>query len=335
MKTRKRYADVLGFLGDVGMPMLDAVTIGNARKSGVRLIHLTTSWPMRDWKTTLAMHVKVAGELESRAQDFEIIRTRSDLEALEGTGKIGLILGMQDPSCIGSRLDRLKTLFEEGLRTIQVAYQHANPYGSGFLAEETDQGLTPLGRKFLGAAEQAGLIPDLSHLSVKTCLESIRSVQGPVMISHTTARAVYDHPRGSADAVFRAIASKKRTLVGVLAMTFFLDSADNGLETFIRHLRHVSAVMGKDKVAIGSDGPVGGFTDLAAAKRAFLHETQRLMDPEGRLMSRWPTHIPELFSDPYGFDVLRKALRPHFTAKEVDGILGANAWRFFEESLPG
>jgi len=335
MKGKRRYADLLGFLGDVGMPMLDAATIGKAKKSGVRLVHLTTSWPMRDWEGTLRMHVRVAGELERRPQDFQIIRSRRDLENLEQDSRIGVILGMQDPTCIGARLDRVETLFQEGLRTMQVAYQVANPYGSGFVAEKTDQGLTSLGKEFLAAVEGSGLIPDLSHLSMQTCLDSIRILQGPVMISHTTARAVYDHPRGSGDDVFRALAEKRRTLVGVLAMTFFLDPVEDGLGPFVRHLRHIRGVIGKERVAIGSDGPVGGFTDLGAAKSAFLQETQNLMDPQGRLKSRWPTHIPELSHNPHGFDVLREALLPHFTAEEVDAILGRNAWRFFEESLPG
>ena len=178
------------------------------------------------------------------------------------------------------------------------------------------------------------MIPDLSHLSTQTCLDAMGVTRGPVMISHTTARGVYDHPRGSSDTVLRALAEKPRSLVGVLAMTFFLDPEENGVEPLLRHLLHISRFVGKDKVVIGSDGPVGGFTDLSAARASF-EKTRKLIDPEGRLRSRWPTHIPELFESPRGFEELKEALLPHFNADEVEVILGGGAWRFFEESLPG
>jgi hypothetical protein len=78
---------------------------------------------------------------------------------------------------------------------------------------------------------------------------------------------------------------------------------------------------------------VGGFTDLLAARRIFEEKTQQLMDPNGKLRSRWPTHIPEIFDDSRGFDRIYQALSPYFSRKDIDGITGSNAWRFFSEHL--
>ena len=114
---------------------------------------------------------------------------------------------------------------------------------------------------------QAGIVLDLSHLSPSTALDSISLSEGPTIISHTTARTVYHHPRGSSDGVLTEMVGLPRTLVGVLAMTFFLDPKADSLAPFIDHIRHIAALVGPDKVAIGSDGPVGGFTDPAAARR--------------------------------------------------------------------
>jgi microsomal dipeptidase-like Zn-dependent dipeptidase len=130
------------------------------------------------------------------------------------------------------------------------------------------------------------------------------------------------------------MAGLPHTLVGVLGMTFFLDPVVDSLRPFIDHIRHIAALIGPDKVAVGSDGPVGGFTDLVAARKIFEEKTQQMMDPNGELGSRWPTHIPEIFDDPRGFDRIYRALSPYFSPKDIEGITGTNAWRFFSGHLP-
>jgi len=328
------YVDTLGFLGDVGMPMFDDRTKKNAVESGVRLFVMTTAWPMQDWLTSLQMHRQAKEILKQNDDTFHIVLSRADLQRVLDENRIGVILTMQDPACIGDRLDRVHQLFAEGIRVLQVAYHEKNRYGCGFLAEADESGLTDTGRRFIETVNEAGIILDLSHIAPQTALDSIRISRGPTIISHTTARAVYEHPRGAADRVLTEMAGLTDTIVGVLAMTFFLDSTANGLPPFVEHLRHIAALVGPDKVAIGSDGPVGGFTDLIAAEKTFREKTQQLMDPRGELASRWPTHIPEIFETPNGFDRIKQALLPFFRHEETEGITGNNAWRFFEEHLP-
>jgi membrane dipeptidase len=334
MSKDRRYVDMLGFLGDVGPPMFDELTKENARASGVRLFLLTTTWPMLDWKATLQMHRQVKESLSQHQDVFQIVSHKEDLRQVLDSGKIGVILGMQDPGCIGASFDRVHRLFDEGIRVMQVAYQKKNLYGCGFLAEDEDSGLSEAGRQFVETVNTAGMILDLSHLSPLTALDSIKKTKGPTMISHTVSRAVYDHPRGSNDAVLSEMAKFKDTLIGILAMTFFLDAQVDGLGPFVDHLRHISDLVGPDKVAVGTDGPVGGFTDLDAAKIIFEEKAQPMMDPDGALKSRWPTHIPELFENSQGFDRICQALAAHFDRKSVEGICGSNAWRFLSKNLP-
>jgi microsomal dipeptidase-like Zn-dependent dipeptidase len=59
-----------------------------------------------------------------------------------------------------------------------------------------------------------------------------------------------------------------------------------------------------------------------------------MMDPHGEIKSRWPTHIPAVSDDPRGFKRIGRALAPYFTDEEIEGIMGENAWRFFERHLP-
>lgn len=328
------YADMLGFLGDVGMPVADEATRANMLASGVRLFHTTTTWPMQKWDTTLNMHRQSVDTLQMHPETFSIVGSRQDLARVRKDGKIGIIFGIQDPDCIGMEIRRVRRLYEEGIRVIQVAYQRKGSFGCGFLVDADDTGLTEIGRKFVETVGNAGLILDLSHSAPQTALDCLRLCAGPVMISHTCCRSVYDHPRGTAEDVLAEIAKQQDAVVGVLAMTFFLSAADNGLDPLVRHVRHLARSIGTDRVAIGTDAPVGGFTDLTAAERQFRETTQKMMDPRGELKSRWPTHIPAVSDDPRGFERIGQALAPYFTAEEIEGILGENAWRFFERHLP-
>lgn len=328
------YADLLGFLGDIGMPAVDDATRANITASGVKLFHTTTTWPMQGWDATLNMHRQSVDILQTHPETFRIVSSRQDLARVRDDGKIGVILGIQDPDCIGMQTDRVRQLYAEGIRVIQVAYQQKGLFGCGFLVDAEDAGLTEIGRNFVEAVGNAGLILDLSHSAPRTALDCLRLCAGPVMISHTCCRGVYDHPRGTADDVLAEIAKKEAVVVGVLTMTFFLAAADNGLDPMIRHVRHLADRIGAHRVAIGSDAPVGGFTDLTAAERQFRETTQKLMDPRGELKSRWPTHIPAVCDDPRGFQRIGRALAAYFSAEEIEGIMGKNAWHFFEQHLP-
>lgn len=329
------YVDTLGFLGDVAPPMFTPRTLENVRRSGVTLFHLTSALPFQDWSTTTAQIDRIIEGLKAHADTFLVIQSASDLDFLSHSGKIGVIPGIQDPGFIGNRLERVQELFDRGIRIIQVAYQQTSPYGAGFLAEDRDCGLTPLGREFVRAVHQAGMILDLSHLSPRTALECTEKTSGPVMVSHTSARDLYPHPRGSRDDLLFTLAQRGDTLVGVLAMTFFLDRSDDTLAALARHIFHIADKVGADKVAVGSDGPIGGFTHIASAEKAFHETMQRLMDPHGLLGSRWPTHIPDFAHHVYGFKRLESILGEFFQPEKIAGILGDNGYRWFSGALPG
>jgi membrane dipeptidase len=328
------YVDTLGFVRDVAPPLFDEITRKNVLESGVKLIQLTSAWPMQNWPTTLASHKETVRWLNQHLDVFQIVLNRTDLQRLSKTDKIGVILTVQDPTCIGENLDRVHIFFEEGVRVMQVAFQAKNQNGCGFMVEGEDTGLTKTGRRFVSAVNEVGAILDLSHLAPKTALDCISTTTGPIMISHTAARGVYDHPRGTADVVLRTIASHDPTIVGIFAMTFFLDPEENGLGPMVKHIDYVTDIIGPSRVAIGSDGPVGGFTDLKAAETMFYEKTKKLRDPNDELRSRWPTHIPEFSNNSHGFRILGDALSKRFSPQEVAEILGGNAWRFFERSLP-
>lgn len=329
-----RCTDMLGFLGDIGPPMFDEATLSNVRASNVGLIHMTSAWPFMNWTDTLQMHRCLKADLTALDETFKLVIDKRDLETARAENTIAVVLGLQDAAFVGERFERVPRLFYEGLRVMQIAYQHKGLYGSGFLVDAGDDGLTDSGRKLVKAINQSGIILDLSHCAPKTTLDCLRRSAGPTMISHTICRGVYDHPRGVTDDILDEIRRRDDAIVGVLAMTFFLAAEDNGMDPMARHIRYLAERIGPRRVAVGTDAPVGGFTSPAAAEKMFRNVTQQMMDPSGELGSRWPTHIPEMVKDPHGFRRLRRALTPYFTTGEIDGILRKNGRRFLHHHLP-
>lgn len=164
----------------------------------------------------------------------------------------------------------LAALLEAGVVIVGLA--HA--WHSDFADSATDphprrNGLTEAGVRAVRAIHAAGAVVDLAHLSPEAAAgvaALAAEVCAPLVATHTSARAVHDHPRGLDDDQLRAIAASGG-LVGILVHAPILGGAD--AERFARHVAHAVAVAGVAHVAIGSDldgniRPIAGVASTAA-----------------------------------------------------------------------
>ncbi|MBI2444326.1 MAG: membrane dipeptidase [Candidatus Magasanikbacteria bacterium] len=304
-------------------------------KSGVRLVQWGGPHPRQPDAAHLVAEVQATvAQFGSHGDLFRLVRRRQDLADLEITRSVYVVLTVQNPGAIGEAWSRLDELWDAGVRVIQLAYWDCERYGCGFLAPE-DTGLTLAGQEFLRQIAARGFILDLSHAGPRTALEAAQAYQGRLMISHTGSRTVYDYPRNAPDQVIRLVGARDG-IVGVYTMTFFLNGADNSISPWLIHVQYVADLVGADHVAIGSDAPVAGCPDVEATRAGFLRLAKAL-DATGRLQGvlapRWPAFIPEL-NGTDRFAVLAEALRPYFSHRQRQGIVGQNALRFYRSALP-
>ena len=108
---------------------------------------------------------------------------------------------------VGPDLDRLAQLKKDGVMTVQLTYNNRNLSGDGAL-EPANAGLSKLGRATIERIEAEKLLLDLSHGGARTMAEAAAHAKRPLVISHTAARALNDHPRNTADDTMRAVADK-------------------------------------------------------------------------------------------------------------------------------
>jgi membrane dipeptidase len=191
---------------------------------------------------------------------------------------------------IGPDLDRLVQMKKDGVMTVQLTYNNGNLAGDGSL-EARNGGITKLGKATIERIESEKLLLDLSHGGARTMAEASAFAKRPLVISHTGARALTDHPRNTSDETIKAVADKGG-VVGVYFMPFLtLDSKPRGSD-LLAHIEHVAKIAGEDHVGIGTDnGVLPQATDAEATRK--LHEwAQQRIDAgiaaPGEGLDVWP-----------------------------------------------
>ena len=182
------------------------------------------------------------------------VRSAADILKAKREKKFAWLWGTQDSSMVSPDLDRLAQLKKDGVLTVQLTYNNGNLAGDGSL-EPRNGGMTKLGKATIERIEAEKLLLDLAHGGARTMAEAAAFAKRPLVISHTGARALADHPRNTADETIKAVADKGG-VVGVYIMPFLtLDSHPKGSD-LLAHIEHVTKVAGEDHVGIGSDNGV-------------------------------------------------------------------------------
>ena len=144
----------------------------------------------------------------------------------------------------------------------------------------THGGLSELGRKAVAEMNRCGVMVDLSHAAESTFYDALRLSSVPVVCSHSSCRAICDHPRNLTDEQLKALAEKG----GVAQITFYSGFVrKEGVATIldiVEHIMHAISVCGIDHVGIGSDfDGDGGVVGLANASE--MINLTRLLLREG------------------------------------------------------
>lgn len=146
---------------------------------------------------------------------------------------------------------RLDALAAAGVRMATLTWNAPNALGSG---HDSDEGLTPFGRRMVRGLEARGVAVDASHLNDAGFRDLLDAAELPFACSHSNARAVCGHPRNLEDWQLREIAARG----GVVGLNFhrgFLrdDGADATPDDVLRHVDRILEVAGEGVPALGSD----------------------------------------------------------------------------------
>jgi membrane dipeptidase len=228
--------------------------------------------PWSEYQKDIAFRQTVFGANPDR---LLLVRSAADILKAKREKKFGVVIGTQDTSMVGPVLDRLAQMKKDGVMTVQLTYNLQNLSGDGSL-EPSNGGLSNLGRETIRRIESEKLLLDLAHGGARTIDEAIAYAKRPLVISHTGARALMDHPRNVADASMKAVADKGG-VVGVYFMPYLRADMHPAAADVIAHVEHVANVVGEDHVGIGTDNGVLPLNfDEATKKRMDDWQRQRI-----------------------------------------------------------
>ncbi len=147
---------------------------------------------------------------------LELALTGADVERIFAEGKVASLLGAEGGHSINSSLSVLRALYALGVRYMTLTHNN----NVGWADSATDQpqagGLTDFGREVVAEMQRLGMLVDLSHVAATTMRDALDVARGPVIFSHSSARALCDHPRNVPDDVLARLAGNG----GVCMVTF-------------------------------------------------------------------------------------------------------------------
>lgn len=120
--------------------------------------------------------------------------------------KLSILIGVENGYPIGEDPGRIREFFERGARYITLAHSRNNQICDSSTDSLFHDGLSAFGRRVVSEMNRLGMMVDVSHISDKAFRDVIELSTKPVIASHSSARAICNHPRNLSDEMLRAIA---------------------------------------------------------------------------------------------------------------------------------
>ena len=205
-------------------------------------------------------------EIDACADDVLLVTSFADIQRARAAGKVGVLLAFEGAEPLGYDLAALRLFYAVGLRMLSLTWSRRNAFGDGAWENDLRGGLTRLGRRAVAELDRLGIVVDVSHASDRTAFDILEVARGPVVASHSNARALREHPRNLPDELLRAIAQTSG-VIGVTAVPSFISNGPATVGGWVDHLEHVVEVAGIEHVGIGADfvhylGEIGGTLEI-------------------------------------------------------------------------
>lgn len=153
---------------------------------------------------------------QDHPDDLGLADTADDARSVFATGRIASLMGAEGGHCIGNSLAALRTLRRLGVRYLTLTHNLNTDWADAATDEPRHGGLAPFGHDVVRECNRIGMLVDLSHVAATTMHDALATTDRPILFSHSSARAVTDHPRNVPDDVLAALPGNG----GVCMVTF-------------------------------------------------------------------------------------------------------------------
>jgi membrane dipeptidase len=140
--------------------------------------------------------------------DLEMAYTAADVRRIHQSHKIASMIGIEGGHQINNSLAVLRQMYDAGARYMTLTHTVNNAWADSATDAPAHHGLTPFGIEVVREMNRLGMLIDLSHVSPETMQAALAASEAPVIFSHSSARALVDHPRNVPDDILRTVAAK-------------------------------------------------------------------------------------------------------------------------------
>ena len=253
----------------------------------------------RALERTLEMIEAFYGEAAANPSRLVPAVGASGIRQAHREGKVAGLLAVEGGEALQGNLGLLSTLYRLGVRSLTLTWNFRNALADGWQESRTGGGLSRFGALAVKEMERLGMLVDVSHLSDAGFRQVLEETSGPVIASHSNARAVCEHPRNLTDEQIRALAARGGVMGLNLAPGFLRAGAgrpvaagtDGGepvkatLADALDHVDHIVQLVGPAHVGLGLDldgiySLPEGFQDVASLPRLTQGLFERGHSPE-------------------------------------------------------
>jgi membrane dipeptidase len=161
--------------------------------------------------------------------DLEMALTAADVRRIHHAGKVACMIGIEGGNQINNSLAVLRQMYDLGARYMTLTHVLNLEWADSATDSPAHHGLTPFGVEVVREMNRLGMLVDLSHVAPDTMKAALSASAAPVIFSHSSARALVDHPRDVPDDILELVA-RNDGVVMVNFATIYVSAARNQWE---------------------------------------------------------------------------------------------------------
>ena len=301
------------------------------RKGNVDAVHVTITYHENFRETVL--------QIEKWNRFFEQFpelifqgRTAADIKVAKDTNRTAIFFGSQNPSCIEDDIGLVEILHTLGLRFMQLTYNNQSLLATGCY-EESDTGLTRMGREVVSEMNRVGLVVDMSHSSERSTLDAIDYSARPIAITHANPNFWHSALRNKSNKVLQALGHSDGMLGFSIYPHHLKDGSFCSIQSFCDMIAKTIDLMGEDNVGIGTD-LCQDQPDSVVEWMRVGRWTKSIDYGEGSAEKPGFPDMPCWFGGNLDFENVTTGLRNSgMDSLLIKKVMGLNWYKFFESSF--
>jgi len=217
-------------------------------------------------------------DIAARYSDYlSLARTPADLIEAKKQGRKSIMLGIENGLALCGDPLKVEHFARRGVVYITLCHNGDNDICDSARGSHTHGGVSALGREVIAEMNRCGIMVDLSHANEQSFFDALDISATPIVCSHSSCRALCDHPRNLTDEQMRRLAARGGVMQVTLYHGFLRQQGEATILDAMAHLDHAVQIMGVDHVGLGTDfDGDGGVTGLADSSE-LLHFTRQLL----------------------------------------------------------